>query len=155
MKVTVIRTAVMTMAIFMLYSCASRLHQHYEYSSSATDVYTTISNDSIGFSIRTPADIQFFTTEQQAQKFLRKEWELNKPENVILVGKTKIEPMYSFIIVMDSPSLLDHGNYSGIRVHTFERMIGGHKINLIAHGEKPNIRPDDFIFMLDNLSFSD
>lgn len=145
----------MIMAIILLHSCTSRLHQHYEHSRASTDVYTTISNDSIGFNIRTPADIQFFTTESQAQKFLRKEWELNKPENMILVGKTKIEPMYSFIIVMDSPSLLDHGNYSGIRVHTFERKIDGHTINLIAHGEKPNLRPDDFIFMLDNLSFND
>lgn len=148
---SLIRLTILSASVLTLQSCSTRFHPQFGASEIATDVYAVVTNDSLGLQVKAPSDIQFYTDEKEAQKFLRKEWELNRPENILLVGKTKVDPNYSFILVMDTPSELHHRDFSGIRIHAFERVISGHRFNLIAHGEKPNIRPDDFLFILDNL----
>jgi len=139
--------------LFLITSCKNRLHVHYDATQVNKDVYATLTNDSIGLWLKSAADIDYRTNEAEARRFLKKEWELIKPENIVVIGKTTVEPHYSFIITMDTPSRLDHSNFSGIRIHTFERLVNGKRINLIAHGEKPNLRPDDFLFILDNMKF--
>jgi hypothetical protein len=137
--------------LVILSSCSSRLHTYFNQTKVTHDVYNVVTNDSLGLTMKSPGDIQFLTTPKEMQRFLSKDWELNTPENILLAGKSTVEPFYSFILLLDTPSELHHGNFSGIRIHSFQREIGGHQVNLIAHGAKANLRPDDFLFMLDNL----
>ena len=137
--------------IMMLGSCGVKLHEYFGYSSVTKDIYAFANNDSAMVQLKAPGDIDFITDESLAKTFLKKEWELNSPENILFVGKSNVEPFYSFIIMMDNKEELDHPDFSGIRIMSFQRLIGGHKFNLFAHSEAPNLRPKDFEFMLDNL----
>lgn len=137
--------------LLLLVSCSPSLHQAFPYSNTSTDVYKVVTNDSAGVSFSGPADIDYLTNSDDAKKFLKKQWELNIPHNVLFVAASNLEPYYSFIITMDSEEQFDHPEYDGIRIHAFERTLNGHRFNLVAHGKQANLSPKDFTKIMDSL----
>ncbi len=140
------------LSLLVFQACGFNLHQHFSGAQVKNDTYTYVTNDSAKVNLRAPGDIEFITDAKAAKTFLKKEWDLQVPENVLFVGKSTVAPFYKLIILMDNEENLHHPEFSGIKILSFKRQIGGRQFNLIARSEEPNLRPDDFESILDNLT---
>ena len=139
----------LTLLVFQ--ACGVKLHQHYSNTQVKKDTDIYVTNDSAMVSLKATGNIDFVTDISEAKRFLKKEWDLKVPDGILFIGKSNVAPFYSFILLQDNGEGMHHPQFNGIKILSFQRQIGDHKFNLIARSQEPNLRPDDFEFILNNL----
>ncbi len=122
------RRLVFIICLFLLLSaCSDKLSPYFSYNRYINDFYDQIVNDSLKIYIRTPADIGFFKDKRSANKEIRDS--KLRIDNVLVCGKTNIDPYYEFFILHNKRSTL---KFKDSLIFQFDSVINNQRFSIVA-----------------------
>lgn len=111
----------------LLSTCSNKTSSFLTYNRYISDCYTQVVNDSMKLYLRTPGDIGFLKDSRSINKELRKR--KLKVNNVLVCGKTKIEPYYELFFMHNFKAKLATNNPEIIKLDT---VVNNQQFSLIG-----------------------
>lgn len=129
--------------LIIIYGCSDKISPYFE-SNTYINENSSVINDSLKFSHKSYGDVNFIKTKSVLKKHLK----TNKVpfDNVLLYGKTYIDPIYEYYILTDSKK-----NYRYKTYFQKDTLIGNHKFTFIGIPLDKSNPSEDFKALSSNL----
>lgn len=127
----------------ILYSCSGKISPYFESNNYISEKNSVI-NDRLQFSHESYGDVNFTITKSALKKYLR----ANKLpfDNVLVYGKTYIDPIYEYYILADSKKSFKNRNY-----FQKDTLLGNHKFTFIGIPRDKYYPKEDFRLLSKNI----
>jgi len=114
--------------MLLLAACSQRVHKGFKANRYVNDYSLHIVNDPLQLYLKTPQDINNIKDKKKLSRILKHKEKTYR--NVLLYGKTDMDPPYEYFLILDNPTLLSES----INENTFvlDTTISNHKVNLIG-----------------------
>jgi hypothetical protein len=129
--------------LIALYSCSNKISPYFE-SNTYINENNSVINDSLKFSHESYGDVNFIKSKPVLKKHLK----TNKLpfDNVLIYGKTYIDPIYEYYILTDSKKDYKNKNY-----FQKDTLIGNHKFTFIGITKSKWNPSEDFKVLSSNI----
>lgn len=114
--------------ILFFLSCSQRIHRNFDANRFVKNYETHIINDSLQLYLSTPGDITYITDKKALSKVIRQRKIAYR--NVLLYGKTNIDPFYEYFLIINSPTVPNISLQESTLV--LDTILNDHTVKLIA-----------------------
>jgi len=137
------RKTISFLLLIVLYGCSDKISPYFE-SNMYINENSSVINDSLKFSHKSYGDVNFIKTKSALKKHLK----TNKVsfDNVLLYGKTYIDPIYEYYILADSKKGFKNKNY-----FQKDTIIDNHRFTFIGIPSDKSNPSEDFKALSSNL----
>jgi len=137
------RKTISFLLLIVLYGCSDKISPYFE-SNTYINENSSVINDSLRFSHKSYGDVNFIKTKAALKKHLKTN---NVPfDNVLLYGKTYIDPIYEYYILADSKKVFKNKNH-----FQKDTLIGNHTFTFIGIPLDKSNPSEDFKALSSNL----
>jgi len=137
------RKTIILIILITIYGCSDKISPYFE-SNTYINENSSVINDSLKFSHKSYGDVNFIKTKSVLKKHLK----TNKVpfDNVLLYGKTYIDPIYEYYILTDSKK-----NYKNKTYFQKDTLISNHTFTFIGIPLDKSNPSEDFKALSSNL----
>src|SRR5687768_16474550 len=90
--------------MLLLLACSQRVHKKFATNRYVENFSLHIVNDSLRLYLKTPADINHIMDKKKLSRIVKHTERTYR--NVLLYGKTGIDPFYEYFLILDNPAVL-------------------------------------------------